>query len=163
VSLSPPEPRRRSLAPAELSQGEPGFLGIERKWWVLIAIGVGTFMSALDTSVVNTILPVLNRSFGSEVATVEWVVIVYLLLVSGLLPSFGRLGDLRGHKPVYLSGFFIFLLSSTLCGLAPSVGALILFRGIQAPGAAMLSANSPAILTRISSTQRGQALGCRRQ
>ncbi len=133
---------------------------IEQKWLVLIAIGMSTFMSALDTSVVNTVLPVINSSFGSEIATVEWVVIIYLLIVSGLLLSFGRLGDIRGHKPVFLTGFSIFILSSALCGWAPSIQALIAFRGIQAFGAAMLAANSPAILTKnFPASQRGQALG----
>ena len=67
------------------------------KWWVLLAIGVGTFMTALDTSVVNTILPVISKQFGSggstssEVASIEWVVTIYLLVLSGLLLSFGRL------------------------------------------------------------------------
>jgi EmrB/QacA subfamily drug resistance transporter len=127
---------------------------------VLIAVGAGTFMSALDISVVNTVLPVVTRTFHTEVATVEWVVIVYLLLVSGMLPSFGRLGDLRGHKSVYIAGFFLFILSSVLCGLAPSVLALIGARCLQALGAAMLSANSPAILTKsFPDAQRGQALG----
>lgn len=134
--------------------------GLEAKWWVLIAIGAGTFMTALDISVVNTVLPVITRHFDADVATVEWVVIVYLLLVSGLLPSFGRLGDLRGHKSVYISGFFLFITSSLFCGLAPGVFALIAARCLQALGAAMLSANSPAILTKsFPSSQRGQALG----
>jgi EmrB/QacA subfamily drug resistance transporter len=133
---------------------------IDQKWLVLIAIGMSTFMSALDTSVVNTVLPVINKSFDSEIATVEWVIIIYLLFVSGLLLSFGRLGDIRGHKSVFLIGFSIFILSSALCGWAPSIGALIAFRGIQAIGAAMLSANSPAILTKnFPPSQRGQALG----
>jgi EmrB/QacA subfamily drug resistance transporter len=133
---------------------------IDQKWLVLIAIGTSTFMSALDTSVVNTVLPVINNSFGSEIATVEWVVIIYLLIVSGLLLSFGRLGDIRGHKPIFLIGFSIFIISSALCGSAPSIGALIGFRGIQALGAAMLAANSPAILTKnFPPSQRGQALG----
>jgi EmrB/QacA subfamily drug resistance transporter len=135
-------------------------LKIEQKWLVLIAIGMSTFMSALDTSVVNTVLPVINSSFGSEIATVEWVVIIYLLIVSGLLLSFGRLGDIRGHKPVFLTGFSIFILSSALSGWAPSIRALIVFRGLQAFGAAMLAANSPAILTKnFPASQRGQALG----
>lgn len=133
---------------------------IDQKWLVLIAIGMSTFMSALDTSVVNTVLPVINNSFGSEIATVEWVVIIYLLIVSGLLLSFGRLGDIRGHKPVFLTGFSIFIISSALCGWAPSIEALIGFRGFQALGAAMLAANSPAILTKnFPASQRGQALG----
>ncbi len=134
--------------------------GIDRKWLVLLAVGVGTFMSALDSSVVNTVLPVMRDTFGSEVATVEWVVTIYLLVVSGLLLSFGRLGDLRGHKVIYVSGFAVFVLGSALCGLAPTVTALIAFRALQALGAAMLFANSPAILTKsFPSAQRGQALG----
>ena len=78
------------------------FVKIEQKWLVLIAIGMSTFMSALDTSVVNTVLPVITESFESHIATVEWVVIIYLLIVSGLLLSFGRLGDIRGHKSIFI-------------------------------------------------------------
>jgi EmrB/QacA subfamily drug resistance transporter len=133
---------------------------MDRKWWVLLSVGVGTFMSALDGSVVNTVLPVVNRSFDSQVASVEWVVTVYLLVVSGLLLTFGRLGDLRGHKVIYAFGFVVFVLGSALCGNAPTVGALIGFRAFQALGAAMLFASSPAILTKnFPPTQRGQALG----
>jgi EmrB/QacA subfamily drug resistance transporter len=133
---------------------------IDQKWLVLIAIGMSTFMSALDTSVVNTVLPVITKSFSSHFATVEWVVIIYLLIVSGLLLSFGRLGDIRGHKPVFLIGFSIFIISSAFCGWSPTIEALILFRGFQALGAAMLAANSPAILTKsFPSSHRGQALG----
>jgi EmrB/QacA subfamily drug resistance transporter len=131
-----------------------------KKWWVLIAVGVSTFMSALDTSVVNIVLPIVNEDFHTSVATVEWIVIIYLLLVSGLLLSFGRLGDLHGHRRIFLTGFLIFIGSSMACGLAGTPGWLIAFRGFQAIGAAMLSANSPAILTKsFPDSQRGQALG----
>ena len=117
-------------------------------------------MSALDVSIVNTVLPVINRDFSTDIATLEWIVVVYLLLVSGLLPGFGRLGDLRGHKIVFLLGFGVFILGSLLCGLASGVYVLIAARAVQALGAAMLSSNSPAILTKaFPSTQRGQALG----
>jgi len=68
------------------------------------------------------------------------------LVLSGLLLSFGRLGDMRGHKAMYLSGFGIFMVGSLFSGIAPNVGLLITFRGLQALGAAMLAANSPAIL-----------------
>jgi EmrB/QacA subfamily drug resistance transporter len=136
--------------------------GVDHKWWILLAVGVGTFMSALDGSVVNTVLPVMAGSFGSDIATIQWVVTLYLLVVSGLLLSFGRLGDLRGHKAVYVTGFVVFVLGSALCGLAPTAGALIACRALQAVGAAMLFANSPAILTRnFPPAQRGQALGLR--
>jgi EmrB/QacA subfamily drug resistance transporter len=133
---------------------------IETKWLVLVAVGIGTFMSALDGSVVNTILPVITQYFHSDVATIEWVVTVYLLVVSGLLLSFGRLGDLRGNKRVYLWGFVIFVLGSALSGFSPAPLYLIAARAFQALGAAMLFANSPAILTKIfPASQRGQALG----
>jgi EmrB/QacA subfamily drug resistance transporter len=133
---------------------------IETKWLVLAAVGIGTFMSALDGSVVNTILPVITQYFRSDVATIEWVVTVYLLVVSGLLLSFGRLGDLRGNKRVYLWGFMIFVLGSVLSGLSPAPLSLIAARAFQALGAAMLFANSPAILTKtFPAAQRGQALG----
>ncbi len=133
---------------------------IDRKWWVLMAVGTGSFMAALDGSVVNTILPVIKGAYRSDVATVEWIVTVYLLVISGLLLTFGRLGDLRGHKSVYVWGFGIFVLSSALCGGSPSAEMLILFRGMQAIGGAMLASNSPAILTgNFPPERRGQAIG----
>jgi EmrB/QacA subfamily drug resistance transporter len=144
-----------------MNQTKPShFLNIETKWLVLLAIGIGTFMSALDGSVVNTILPVVTDYFKTDVATIEWVVTTYLLVVSGLLLSVGRLGDLRGNKVAYIWGFVIFVLGSGLCGSAPSPVFLIIARGLQAIGAAMLFANSPAILTKnFPASQRGQALG----
>ena len=133
---------------------------IDRKWWVLVAIGTGSFMAALDGSVVNTILPVMRDDFTSKVATVEWVVTIYLLVLSGLLLTFGRLGDLHGHKAVYVWGFGIFAASSALCGAAQTPVTLILFRGVQAVGAAMLASNAPAILTgNFPGNMRGRALG----
>jgi EmrB/QacA subfamily drug resistance transporter len=132
----------------------------QTKWWVLIAIGIGTFMAALDGSVVNTVLPVISGFFETGIPHIQWVVTVYMLVLSGLLLSFGRLGDMRGHKRVYLMGFGVFVMASALCGLAPNAPSLIAFRGLQALGAAMLSANSPAILTKtFPASQRGQALG----
>lgn len=132
----------------------------DRRLWVLIALGAGSFMSALDGSVVNTILPVLRNAFQSNVAAIEWVVIVYLLVLSGLLLTFGRLGDLRGHKSVYVWGFGIFVFSSALCGAAWSASVLVVFRGLQAIGAAMLASNSPAIVTsNFPAELRGRAFG----
>src|SRR5512143_3272678 len=117
-------------------------------------------MAALDGSVANIILPVVTRELSSDVASVEWVVTIYLLVVSGLLLSFGRLGDLRGHRDIYLMGFGVFVVGSALCGLSPTPGMLIAARALQAFGAAMLNANSPAILTKnFPPNQRGQALG----
>jgi EmrB/QacA subfamily drug resistance transporter len=127
---------------------------------VLIALGIGTFMSALDGSVVNTILPLLRRELHATVAGVEWVTTVYLLTVSGLLLIVGRVGDLYGHKVVYMTGFAIFIAGSALCGAATTLAMLVAMRGVQAVGAAMLYANAPAILTKsFPAEQRGRALG----
>lgn len=130
------------------------------QWWVLLAVGLGTFMTALDSSVVNTILPLIRQAYQTEVANVEWVIVIYLLVLSALLLSFGRLGDMRGHKQVYLAGFGLFVISSVFCGLSKSVWMLVVFRGLQALGGAMLAANSPAILTKtFPPAQRGRVLG----
>jgi EmrB/QacA subfamily drug resistance transporter len=142
------------------SGGTDPDLSCGARWGILIAIGVGAFMSALDGSAVNSVLPVIRKAFGCEVATIQWTVTIYLLVVSALLLSFGRLGDLRGHKRMYLSGFAIFVASSAVCGLSRSVAMLITMRGIQALGAALLFANSPAILTaNFPASERGRALG----
>ncbi len=131
-----------------------------RKWSVLAAVGVGTFMSALDGSIVNTLLPRLELALGATVAQTEWVVVVYLLVVSGLLLIVGRLGDMRGHKDVYVVGFAGFVASSALCGLAPSLPWLVGFRALQALSASMLFANAPAILiASFPPQERGRALG----
>lgn len=131
-----------------------------RRWWVLTAVGIGTFMSALDASVVNTILPVLRSDLHTTIAGIEWVATVYLLVVSALLLGVGRAGDLRGQKRIYISGFGIFVLGSALCGAASSAAILITMRALQAFGASMLYANSPAILTKtFHPSERGRALG----
>ena len=72
------------------------------RWWVLVTIGIGTFMSALDGSVVNTLLPVLSRALGTSIAGIEWVTTIYLLVISGLLLSVGRAGD--GHLLAQMRG-----------------------------------------------------------
>ncbi|HYM60050.1 MAG TPA: DHA2 family efflux MFS transporter permease subunit [Thermoanaerobaculia bacterium] len=132
----------------------------DRRWYVLTAIGVSTFMSALDGSVVNTVLPVMRRDLHTTVAGIEWVATVYLLAISALLLGVGRAGDARGHKRMYVGGFVLFVLGSALCGIAPTAVMLIAMRGLQGIGAAMLFANAPAILTMsFPAAQRGRALG----
>lgn len=117
-------------------------------------------MSALDINVVNIVLPIVRAEFGVPVSTIEWVVTIYPLFISGLLLTFGRLGDIYGHRRIYLVGFSIFVTSSVVAGLAPAVGMLIVARAVQAIGGAMLQANSPAIVsTTFPGKQRGQALG----
>jgi EmrB/QacA subfamily drug resistance transporter len=132
----------------------------DRRWSVLVAIGVSTFVAGLDTSVVNTVLPLLSHELHTSVAAIEWVSTVYLLVISALLLGVGRAGDLRGHKRMYLAGFAVFVVASALCGAARDANWLVGMRALQGIGAAMLFANAPAILTKaFPADQRGRALG----
>ncbi|MBM3287015.1 MAG: MFS transporter [Candidatus Eisenbacteria bacterium] len=149
-----------------MEEGEGSLRGVtaappaRRPWWVFSAIGAGAFMSAFGGSAVNATLPVIQSSLGSGIATVQWVLTVFLLAVSALLLSFGRLGDILGHRTIYLWGFVGFIAGSTLCAISPSAGALIASRVAQGIGAAMLFANSPAILTgSFRAEDRGRVLG----
>ncbi|MBI2162629.1 MAG: MFS transporter, partial [candidate division NC10 bacterium] len=140
---------------------EPSTPTIEgRKWGALISVAFGAFMAPLDSSIVNTVLPLIAREFAADVLLIEWVILAYLLSLSSLLLIGGRLGDLFGDKRLYVSGFALFTLSSMLCGLATGVETLIAARVLQAIGGAMLIAIGPAILTRaFPAWQRGRALG----
>lgn len=131
-----------------------------QKWWVLASVACGTFMATLDSSIVNIALPTLTKELGSELYQIKWVVVVYLLMITCLLLPIGRLSDQNGRKPIFQIGFCIFLLGSALCGFAPHLLGLVLFRVVQAVGAAMLMANGPAIITStFSARDRGAALG----
>ncbi|MDI6816793.1 MAG: MFS transporter [Actinomycetota bacterium] len=130
------------------------------RWYVLAVIFVGTFMGPLDSSIVNIALPVVAKEFGVGITTIEWVVMAYLLTTSSLLLSVGRLGDMIGHKRVYIFGFVAFTAASALCGFAGSIEQLIGFRALQAIGATSLFASAPAIITDVFPPhERGKALG----
>ncbi len=130
------------------------------KWASLGIVAIGTFMSALDGSVVNTALPVIQQETHAPMTTTAWVVLVYLLVVSASLLVFGRLGDMYGRKVFYIGGMATFVVGSLLCGLSPEIHWLIAFRALQALGAAALFALAPAILTgAFPGNERGRALG----
>ena len=107
----------------------------------------GAFMGQLDASIVTITYPAMERDFGVPVAAVQWVSLIYLLGLVALLAPAGRLGDAVGRKLVYTYGFAVFTVASAACGLAPSLGALVALRLVQALGAAMLQANSVALVT----------------
>jgi len=131
-----------------------------RKWHVMAAVAMGIFLATIDGSIVNLALPTLVRDLRADFATVQWVVLAYLLTLATLMLGIGRLADMRGKKPIYTAGFVIFTIGSVLCGLAPSVYWLIGFRVLQAVGAAMILALGAAILTEaFPPSERGKALG----
>jgi EmrB/QacA subfamily drug resistance transporter len=130
-----------------------------KKWFVLAAVGMGVFLGTIDGSIVNVALPTLERTFGTEFAIVQWVTLAYLLTVTTLMLSMGRLGDMIGKKPVYTTGFIVFTLGSLLCGFAPSIYLLIAFRVLQAIGAAMMTLGMAIIAEAFPPQERGKALG----
>ncbi len=129
-------------------------------WVGFSAVAVGTFMSTLDGSIVNVALPVIERRFASSIAGVEWIVAVYLLVISASLLGAGRLGDILGHRRVFVGGMLLFTLGSGLCGFSPTLALLVASRGVQALGASAMMAMGPAAVTAIfPREQRGRALG----
>jgi EmrB/QacA subfamily drug resistance transporter len=104
-------------------------------------------MGQLDASIVTLAFPALRATFHASLAGVQWVSLSYLLTVVALLAPAGRLADALGRKQLYLYGFALFTLGSAACGLAPTLTALIGFRVLQGVGAALLQANSVALVT----------------
>jgi EmrB/QacA subfamily drug resistance transporter len=115
-------------------------------WLVLVTVCIGAFMSQLDASIVTMAFPTLQRSFHASLGSVTWVGLSYLLVLVGLVTGIGRMADMVGRKLLYTYGFVVFVVGSALCGLAPTLPALVGFRVLQAVGAAMLQANSVAII-----------------
>jgi MFS family permease len=128
-------------------------------WLAVGTVCFGALMGQLDASIVTLAFPALQRQFTASLATVQWVSLAYLLVLVALLVPVGRWSDRFGRKLVYLYGFAVFTAASAACGLAPSLAALIVLRLVQAAGAAMLQANSVAlVVTSTSATRRRKAL-----
>ena len=108
---------------------------------------IGAFMGQLDASIVTLALPRLSRELHASVGVVEWVALTYLLVLVATVATVGRLADAIGRKLLYVYGFAVFTAGSAVCGLAPTLAVLIAARALQAVGAAMLQANSVALIT----------------
>src|SRR5437588_3708421 len=134
--------------------------GDRRKWWVLAAMVFGLFMPMLDNLVVNTALPTIQRSLGTGVSGLQWIVDAYVLAFASFMLTGGALGDLYGRKRFFMLGLFVFTFGSLLCGLSGSTGTLVTFRAVQGLGAAMLLPGSLSIITAtFSGRERGAAIG----
>ncbi len=130
------------------------------KWLAISGIGMGVFMATLNSSIVNISLPTLVNAFHTNLATIEWVVLGYVLVLTSLMLGAARLGDMYDKKKLYMGGLVLFTLGSMLCGLAPSVGWLIGFRALQGLGATFMQALGSAMVTEIfPANERGRALG----
>ncbi|MEJ2718548.1 MAG: MFS transporter [Deltaproteobacteria bacterium] len=131
-----------------------------RRFQILFALMFGIILTPIDGSMVNVILPTLTDVFSAQIAIAQWVPMIYLLIISSLVLFFGRLGDIWGYKKVFQCGLVVFVTGSALCGLSHSMYELIVFRALQAVGAAMLMAVPLAIITAcFPANELGKALG----
>jgi EmrB/QacA subfamily drug resistance transporter len=127
---------------------------------ILYALMFGPFFSMFDSGLVNVGLPVIARDFSASMQAVQWTASVYLLTMSALLPIFGSMADRLGRGRIYNLGFFTISIFTLLCGFAPNLPILILFRAFQAVGGAMVMANGMAIATEsYPASERGRNLG----
>lgn len=135
-------------------------MGPPPRWRVFPALALGTVMATLDISVVGLVLPVLARDLGAPLTLLSWVVLAYVLALTGLLLAFGRLADRLGRRRVYATGIVVFVTGSILCAASGAAPWLIAARAFQGIGAAMMSANSSALLVAaFPDEERGRALG----
>ncbi|HRW13379.1 MAG TPA: MFS transporter [Syntrophomonas sp.] len=130
------------------------------KWQSLIIISIGIFMATLDGSILNIANPTIAEALQTDMQQVQWIVTVYMLVITASLIFFGRLGDRLGNERVYATGFLIFALGSFLCSLSASLPFLIACRVVQAMGASMMMATGMGIISNtFPDGERGKALG----
>src|ERR1700734_2132541 len=149
-------PCEESLARTAEDAGQTTYRGP----WVLIATILASSIAFIDGTVVNVALPALQTGLHASASQIQWVVEAYALLLASLLLLGGSLGDLYGRRKIFLCGVALFAITSSWCGLAPSIGSLIVARGVQGIGAALLVPGSLAIISATySEDQRGRAIG----
>jgi len=128
--------------------------------WILAATILGSSMAFIDGTVVNVALPAMQSELHASLAGVQWIVEAYALLLAALLLIGGSLGDLYGRRKIFAIGVALFSFSSALCGLAPGIRALIVARGFQGIGGALLVPGSLALISaNFSKDERGRAIG----
>jgi len=139
---------------------DPGSLNMKI---ILFTISLGAFMGSLDVTIVNIALPTIAGSFGLSTGSVSWIVLAYLIVLTGFLLAFGRLADIKGYKKVFVAGFAVFTIGSFLCGIVPllfdSFFSLVVFRVVQAVGASMTGAlASGMVALYLPAGRRGKGL-----
>jgi EmrB/QacA subfamily drug resistance transporter len=130
------------------------------RWWVTWTIMLGSFLFALDSTIVNIAIPKIMASISADLNQIQWVLIIYMIGMAVVMPAAGWLSDLCGHKWLYVGSLVVFTLSSVLCGMAWSPASLICFRGLQGLGAGAIAPTAMAIIFRVfPPQQRGLGMG----
>ncbi|OHX12693.1 MFS transporter [Chromobacterium sphagni] len=128
--------------------------------WALASLSLSTLMPSLDTSIANAGLPALAQALNASFQQAQWIVLAYLLAITTLIVSVGRLGDLLGRRRLLLAGIVLFSAASLLCGMAPTLGLLIAARAAQGLGAAIMLALTVAMLGEaVPRDKAGSAMG----
>ena len=128
--------------------------------WALASLALAMLLPSLGVSIANVGLPTLALAFGASFQAVQWVVLAYLLAITTLIVSVGRLGDIAGRRRLLLVGIGLFTLASALCGFAPSLELLIAARALQGLGAAIMMALTMAFVgDTVAKAKTGSAMG----
>ena len=114
--------------------------------WALASLSLVILLSSLGTSIANVALPTLAQAFDASFQQVQWIVLAYLLAITTLIVSVGRLGDLFGRRRLMLAGLMLFTAASLLCGMAPTLWLLVAARAAQGLGAAIMMALAMALV-----------------
>jgi EmrB/QacA subfamily drug resistance transporter len=133
----------------------------KKRWTALAVLCVGVLMIVLDTTIVNVALPSIRADLGFTETSLVWVVNAYMLTFGGFLLLGGRLGDLYGHRKLFLAGIVLFTLASAACGLAQGQAMLIVARAVQGVGGAVVSAVSLSLIMNLftAPADRAKAMG----
>ncbi|MFL6012929.1 MAG: DHA2 family efflux MFS transporter permease subunit [Gaiellaceae bacterium] len=131
------------------------------RWLALIVLCLGDLMIVLDTTIVNVALPSIRTDLGFSETSLAWVVNAYLLTFGGFLLLGGRLGDLFGHRRLFVSGIGLFTAASLACGLSTSQGTLVAARAVQGIGGAVVSAVALSLIMMLftDTVERTKAMG----
>jgi len=132
-----------------------------RRWLALMVLCLGVLMIVLDTTIVNVALPSIRTDLGFSETSLVWVVNAYMVTFGGFLLLGGRLGDLYGHRRLFLLGITLFTLASAACGLANTQAMLIIARSVQGLGGAVVSAVSLSLIMNLFTEpgERAKAMG----
>src|SRR3954467_5697430 len=131
-----------------------------RKWWTLVAVCTATFMLLLDITIVNVALPAIQRALDASFSDLQWVVDAYALGLATCVLTAGALADLFGRKRLFVIGVILFTIASALCGVANDALFLIVARGVQGIGGAIMFATALALISQeFHGKERGTAFG----